>query len=94
VRTQEFSLKQDQRGARFAALAVLCAAIAVPASAQRRAERITTTGEQAIGTVTVGQSGPVYWLRFDGDETVEYRIDTSTPEVREGIIRFHETSSD
>ena len=88
-------MKIDQRGARrIAALAVLTATIAVPAAAQRRGEQITTTGSQAIGTVTVGQTGSVYWLRFSGDETIEYRIDTAIPEVREGIIRIHEASSD
>ncbi len=85
--------KSSSRGRRAALLALFAVAGLSVASAQR-GEIITTTGAKALGTVTTGQTGSIYWLRFVGDEVIEFQIDTATPEVAGGILRIHEMTSD
>jgi hypothetical protein len=80
--------------ARFLALGILFTSIQRADAQIRRAEAIVTTGSYAPGQVSVGQTGSVYWLRFQGDETIEYEIDTASSDVRGGILRVHEKSSD
>ena len=51
------------------------------------------TGASSHGVGSVFKSGPVYSLRFVGDETIEYQIDVSDPEVATGVVRVYEVSS-
>ena len=85
---------QFSAGGRRAAFLAVFAWAGLSAASAQRGEMITTTGAAAAGNVTTGQNGSIYWLRFVGDETIEFQIDTATPEVAGGILRVHEITSD
>jgi hypothetical protein len=68
--------------------------IALATVSTSSADQYIQLGANAAGVVTVSQSGSVYTLRFDGDETIQYQIDLSQPLVAQGLIRVYEASSD
>lgn len=64
------------------------------ARAQAPQHQLIHTGASSPGTVAVTQAAGVYTLRFTGDETIEYSIDTTDPSVVKGAIRVYESTSD
>jgi len=58
------------------------------------APELRLAGAEAVGSVSVSKQGSEWVLRFVGDETIEYRIDTSDPDVLGGVVTVYEASSD
>ncbi len=58
------------------------------AHAQNR-NQLVHTGSTSPGVVTVTQAAGVYTLRFVGDETISYQVDTTDPSVAKGTIRVY-----
>ncbi|HTF89552.1 MAG TPA: Ig-like domain-containing protein [Planctomycetota bacterium] len=62
--------------------------------AQVPPKQLIHTGAASPGTVTVTQAAGVYTLRFVGDETISYSVDTNDTNVKKGVIRVYESTSD
>lgn len=57
-------------------------------------ERLTFTGATAPGSNAVSQNGTIFSLKFVGDETIEYQVDTTSGKpAGRGIIEVYETTS-
>ncbi len=74
-------------------LLALLLAGAKEAQAQAR-NQLIHTGATSPGGVSVTQSAGVYTLKFVGDESISYRVDTTDPAVAKGAIRVYESTSD
>lgn len=57
-------------------------------------DELVHTGAYAQGTTSVTKVGSEWRLRFEGDETIEYRIDVASAAVQSGLVRVYEASSD
>lgn len=75
-------------------LAAVAAAALSSVVAAQTTDTLTHLGASAPGTVSVTKTGSVYELRFTGDETVRYVIDTADPVIARGGLRVYEASSD
>jgi hypothetical protein len=66
------------------------------AAAQNPAnDRLTLQGAFVRGMNSVFQVGSVYSLKFAGlDETIEYQVDVNNLDVRRGVLRVYEKTSD
>ncbi len=56
-------------------------------------DRIIPLGALAEGVTTVAKVGDDYVLKFVGDETIEYRIDTTHADFAIGVVRVTEATS-
>ena len=69
-------------------MACLGTSLTAPIGAQ-----VGHVGARSPGVVRLRVQGSVYSLQFQGDETIEYRIDAGHPDVRRGLLRIEEASS-
>ena len=82
---------------RIASLGLLTLPLLSPRAAAEdpASDRLTLQGAFARGTTSVFQVGSVYSLKFVGlDETIEYQIDSNNVDVRKGMVRVYEKTSD
>ncbi len=54
--------------------------------------RFLPKGAQAEGTMVLVDLDPIYEFRYEGDETLVYRIDTSDANLQKGLLRVEETT--